>query len=74
MPTISKNLIPAAVAEEFKSLLKSSRGFEAKRAAARKRVYARLVARYGAPWWSQNCEALKNEMTNIEKETLCQTK
>ena len=66
MPTISKNLIPAGVAEEFTTLLKKSRGYEAKRAAARKRVYARLVGMYGATWWTMNREKLLSEMEVLE--------
>ena len=64
------NLIPRAIREEFTRLLQAGKGSEAKRQDARKRVYSRMVGRMGASWWNRNAEALKKELSEMEKEAL----
>lgn len=64
------NLIPTNVANEFRRLLAESRGFKAKRAAARRWVYTILVGRFTANWWDKNSEKLLSEMKVIEGEVL----
>ncbi|MBA4375808.1 MAG: hypothetical protein C0401_06510 [Anaerolinea sp.] len=64
------NLIPTNVANEFRRRLTQSRGYEAKRAAARRWVYSILVGRYTSNWWVKYSTELLSEMKVIEREVL----
>jgi len=63
---IKKGVLPKAVLDEFKMGIKNADGAMAKRDQARKLVYSRLVGQYGAKWWSQNREAVLEEMGRID--------
>lgn len=60
------NLIPANVMDEFKKRMQESRGYDAKRADARRFVYTTLVAKFGNHWWHKNNEKLLSEMQVVE--------
>ena len=63
---MAENLIPKNIMDEFKRRMKESRGFDAKRADARRFVYTTMTARFGAPWWNLNREALLKELEEAE--------
>lgn len=62
-----ENLIPKNVMDEFKRRMKESRGFDAKRADARRFVYTTMTARFGAPWWNLNRDKLLEELNEAER-------
>lgn len=61
------NLIPKNIMDEFKRRMQESRGYDAKRADARRFVYTTLTARFGSCWWSLNREKLLSEMEVVEE-------
>lgn len=64
---MADNLIPKNVIEEFKRLLQGSRGYDAKRAEARRFVYTTMIGKHSAFWWNQNSEKLLAEMGEVER-------
>lgn len=65
---MADNLIPKNVMVEFKRRMKESRGYDAKRAEARRFVYTTMVGRQSASWWSMNSEKLLKELEVAEAE------
>ena len=63
----NNNLIPKNIMDEFKRRMQESRGYDAKRADARRFVYTTLTARFGSPWWGLNREKLLSEMEMVEE-------
>lgn len=61
------NLIPKNIMDEFKRRMQESRGYDAKRADARRFVYTTLTARFGTPWWNLNNVQLLSEMQVVEE-------
>lgn len=65
---MSEPLIPKNVMDEFRRRLKDSRGYDAKRADARRFVFTTMTARFGMAWWNQNNKILQREMEVAERE------
>ncbi len=63
-----QNLIPKNVMEEFKRRLRDSRGFDAKRADARRFVFTTMTAKFGMNWWQTNSEKLLKELEVVESQ------
>ena len=66
MSIVKRSVLPKAELDEFKTGIKNADGAMAKRDQARKLMYSRLIAKYGAKWWSQNREAVLEEMSRID--------
>lgn len=56
--------------DEYRRRLKDSRGYDAKRADARRFVFTTMTAKLGMAWWNQNKEILLREMEVAEGELL----
>jgi hypothetical protein len=62
---MAKTLLPRAIADEFKRLVKLAKGKPAKIAAARRWVYSRTMVEMTFAWWNENKDAANAEMDAI---------